>query len=275
MCILGLLFGVHPDIPFLCCHNRDEVFTRPVHHPYEAQRIVFGRDISGGGTWLGLNRDSGLFVALTNVARKKDAPHGAHSRGQLVMRLLDGTGPLSIEVIRAAVAGRPVGSPTELEGASVDLGAPYAGFNIIVAMISDKTECYFLTNRPVAKEGHPHEVITVGGAGPTQHLSVLPLTLAAVWRLPQGMHALSNSTLNDESWLKVKWLRAQLPTTMHDVPTLGELTSGSRTPMSKDEANRALLLEVLRRVVPVMLVFSATYHVALVPNYQAAMVFVS
>jgi hypothetical protein len=28
MCLLGLLLGLHPEVPFVCAHNRDEYMVR-------------------------------------------------------------------------------------------------------------------------------------------------------------------------------------------------------------------------------------------------------
>ena len=61
MCILGLqLLGSGAGVPFVCVHNRDEYFDRPVA-PLDAgdDGVIFGKDLKGGGTWMGYNWRTG------------------------------------------------------------------------------------------------------------------------------------------------------------------------------------------------------------------------
>ena len=246
MCILGLLLGLRPDLPFLCIHNRDESFMRPVEAPDGASRILFGRDVTAGGTWMGFNRDTGVFVSLTNVARRRDAPPGVVSRGQLVMDLLtdggsggssdgasgaaaaDGdaagsgsgidvgtpavgggggsagsSGGITLARLRDAAAGveDSVASWGRGGGVAVALGGNYAGFNVVTGVVGTG-EAWFVTNRP------PGALDASG----VPALLQLPPGEGRAWRLaPHGVYSLSNSTLCDASWVKVRAVADRLP----------------------------------------------------------------
>jgi uncharacterized protein with NRDE domain len=236
MCLLGLLLGADPAISFCCVHNRDEFFERAAAPPDLGETIVYGKDVKGGGTWLGYNKRTGTFVALTNAGRRERTPPGFISRGTLVLDLLHGkrltiaglqracAPPTSAdeEVERASVESTtPTEAPDLLSPAppfaTVDLGGSFAGFNLIIASIhsgptaeDSVPPAWFLTNRPpvsVLPSGlrrHPGITIIEGAT------AQLPSELAVAHRIPGGSHALSNSTLNDERWAKVKWLKQNL-----------------------------------------------------------------
>jgi uncharacterized protein with NRDE domain len=89
MCLLAFAYRVHPQLPIVLAANRDELYARPT----EALRVwpdepdlCAGRDLSQGGTWLGVSR-RGRFAALTNF-RRGAAHAGARSRGQVVLDYL-------------------------------------------------------------------------------------------------------------------------------------------------------------------------------------------
>jgi uncharacterized protein with NRDE domain len=250
MCILGLYFGVHPLVRFVALHNRDEVVTRGVVPPHDDQRILFGRDTAGGGTWMGYNRDSGVFVALTNV-RGTQGPPGVESRGKLVLQLLEGVGPMNfhniVEVCRLnGVRPHAEGVPTA-PGAEIDLHAPYAGFNVIVGRLSSSdAECFFVTNRPPARSDDIGSLSRATASESFVRLSQLAPNVAHVWPLTVGTHALSNSTIDDMTWAKVRWLKQQLE-------GLGESWSSSPVPASASPVTDSMMLErVLQSVVPIM-----------------------
>src|ERR1700728_2913844 len=100
MCLVLVVWRVHPRYPCLVAANRDEFHARPAapaawwpDHP----QILAGRDLDAGGTWLGLTR-TGRFAALTNYRDpqrlRTPAPGAAPSvptpsRGSLVASLLE------------------------------------------------------------------------------------------------------------------------------------------------------------------------------------------
>ena len=72
--------------------NRDEFYARPAlgaHYWTDAPDLLAGRDLTAGGTWLGVTR-KGRFATVTNFA--EDAPTEANlrSRGELVEAFLKG-----------------------------------------------------------------------------------------------------------------------------------------------------------------------------------------
>lgn len=92
VCTLALYLNVFDDMPLLVAANRDEHFDRPSAPPAEiggAPRIVAGRDLRVGGTWLGVN-DSGLLVGILNRRQNQPATNGdsRRSRGLLCMDML-------------------------------------------------------------------------------------------------------------------------------------------------------------------------------------------
>jgi uncharacterized protein with NRDE domain len=91
MCLILLVSQVHPEFPCVLAANRDEFHERPTRSASwwtDHAGILAGRDLTAGGTWLGVTR-GGRFAALTNFrdpgAQRTDAP----SRGALVTDVLD------------------------------------------------------------------------------------------------------------------------------------------------------------------------------------------
>lgn len=92
MCLIIFAWKVIPGMPLIMAANRDEFYARPAvdagwwkDHPH----IYAGRDLQGGGTWLGVTRD-GRFAALTNVRAPSERRTDAPTRGQLVADYLAG-----------------------------------------------------------------------------------------------------------------------------------------------------------------------------------------
>ncbi|MEZ2348963.1 NRDE family protein [Caballeronia sp. RCC_10] len=72
--------------------NRDEFFRReaePMHWWSDAPGVLAGRDLTGGGAWLGASRD-GRFAALTNFRAPAEMRPDAPTRGTLVSAFLSG-----------------------------------------------------------------------------------------------------------------------------------------------------------------------------------------
>lgn len=91
MCLLAFAWRVKESMPLFLVANRDEFYERPAAsaHPWKGFSFIFaGRDLEGGGTWLGFTR-TGRFAALTNYREAKGEP-GLRSRGLLVSQFLQG-----------------------------------------------------------------------------------------------------------------------------------------------------------------------------------------
>jgi uncharacterized protein with NRDE domain len=90
MCTLIALFGVNPEVPLVVAANRDEFYARPWAPPgvlSEEPRVVGGRDLAQGGTWLGVT-ETGFFAAITNQRTFTLPDASKRSRGQIVMNAL-------------------------------------------------------------------------------------------------------------------------------------------------------------------------------------------
>lgn len=89
MCLAALAIDAHPRFPLVLAANRDELFDRPAatlawwQAEHGGHEILGGRDLSAGGTWLGLSR-SGRLAFVTNVRNPADRNPAAPSRGSIV-----------------------------------------------------------------------------------------------------------------------------------------------------------------------------------------------
>ncbi len=90
MCLILVAWQQHPEFPLVVAANRDEYFNRPTapaafwaDHP----QVLAGRDLVGGGAWLGITRE-GRFAALTNFRDPGRHNPRAPSRGRLVADFL-------------------------------------------------------------------------------------------------------------------------------------------------------------------------------------------
>jgi uncharacterized protein with NRDE domain len=90
MCLAIVAVASHPDWPLIIAANRDEFHARPSRaaEPWsDAPQIVAGRDLQGGGTWLGVTTQ-GRVALLTNVREPGRQLPQAPSRGRLVESFL-------------------------------------------------------------------------------------------------------------------------------------------------------------------------------------------
>lgn len=92
MCLIVFAWQVVPGMPLIVAANRDEFYDRPAlpaawweEHPH----VYAGRDLRGGGTWIGITKDA-RFAALTNIRAPSDKQSDAPSRGTLVANFLTG-----------------------------------------------------------------------------------------------------------------------------------------------------------------------------------------
>ena len=92
MCLILLSFNTHADDSLIVAANRDEYYNRPASPLAfwrEAPHVLAGRDLRGGGTWLGVTR-TGRIAALTNFRDPSAIMENAPSRGLLVRNFLEG-----------------------------------------------------------------------------------------------------------------------------------------------------------------------------------------
>jgi uncharacterized protein with NRDE domain len=127
MCLAILALDVHPRYAVVIAANRDEFHARPAAaaHWWDEGWLA-GRDLAGGGTWLGVTR-TGRWALLTNVRDPARFDPRAPSRGMLVTQVLAGPGAAGA-LIPALVA------------ASVR----HNGFNLLGG---DTADAYWASNR--------------------------------------------------------------------------------------------------------------------------------
>ncbi len=89
MCLLAFAVDMHPGYPLIVAANRDEYHARPASPAgwWRQPRILAGRDLRAGGTWLGVTREGG-FATITNFRDPESHRPDAPSRGDLVVRAL-------------------------------------------------------------------------------------------------------------------------------------------------------------------------------------------
>jgi uncharacterized protein with NRDE domain len=110
MCLVALAFDQNARFPLVLAANRDEFHARPAARlawwsPDDGlPDILSGRDLQGGGTWLGLNAD-GRLALVTNVRRPDKQDPEAPSRGEIVPLWLRGDLPPDRFWPRVALSG--------------------------------------------------------------------------------------------------------------------------------------------------------------------------
>ncbi|MBX3720850.1 MAG: NRDE family protein [Turneriella sp.] len=91
MCLIVLSFRQDVDYPLVLAGNRDEFYARPttpLDWWQDHASILAGRDLTAGGTWLGVNK-RGHFAAVTNYREPGKEQKEKKSRGLLVQNFLE------------------------------------------------------------------------------------------------------------------------------------------------------------------------------------------
>lgn len=107
MCLVGVALNVSERFPLVIAANRDEFYARPTAALDWWDGILGGRDLKGGGTWLGATR-SGRLALVTNVRVPEHVAPDAPSRGEIVRYWLNGTNDfdaLEAHVTKSGFAG--------------------------------------------------------------------------------------------------------------------------------------------------------------------------
>ena len=151
MCLIAFALGQNPHFPLVVAANRDEFFRRPTAAmdwwtTESGTRVLAGRDLLSGGTWLAVNAD-GEVSAVTNV-REGSPETGRISRGELPLRAL-------------------TDSRDRLEGYLLDEADQFSGFNLVHLTTGDG---WYFSNR----DAHPGRRIHRGVYGLSNHLLQTP-----------------------------------------------------------------------------------------------------
>ena len=130
MCLIAFAWCAHPRYRLVLAGNRDEFHERPTEPlaPWlsEPSRLLAGRDLECGGTWLGVAEPDRACV-VTNV-RDPHASQDRRSRGLLVLDYLRGAAPAREHAAQLVTAA-----------------ADYRPFNLL--LFDRDTACY-VTNHP-------------------------------------------------------------------------------------------------------------------------------
>lgn len=100
--MIVVLHRVHPTIPVIVAANRDEFYARPAAppelrgHTGRGARVIAGRDLRSGGTWLGAT-GAGVFVGITNQRTWAPRETRERSRGAIVGEALAAGTPATID----------------------------------------------------------------------------------------------------------------------------------------------------------------------------------
>lgn len=93
MCLILVAWRAREDLPLVVAANRDEWRERPTEAAHwwpDDPRLLAGRDLRAGGTWMGVTRE-GRFAAVTNFRDPSERRSTARSRGTLVTDFLLGS----------------------------------------------------------------------------------------------------------------------------------------------------------------------------------------
>lgn len=130
MCLITFQWQPNADHKLILSANRDEFLHRPALalQPWQdVDGVYAGKDLSQGGTWLGIHR-SGRFAALTNHRDMRNkGPENPISRGNLVLDFL--TSQISAMDYLSALE---------------DQSHLFAGYNLLVA---DHNQLAYFSNR--------------------------------------------------------------------------------------------------------------------------------
>jgi uncharacterized protein with NRDE domain len=131
MCLIAIALDESRRFPLVIAANRDEFFSRPAARlawwsaGTDGPPILGGRDLDGGGTWLGLTAQGRLGM-ITNVRDPGRNDPEAPSRGRIVPEWLAARENVDRFWMRTALSG-------------------YNGFNLIAADFA-AGECFWASN---------------------------------------------------------------------------------------------------------------------------------
>lgn len=131
MCLVALAIDQSRRYPLVIAANRDETYARATQRlgwwspDGSAPEILGGRDLQGGGTWLGLTL-AGRLALVTNVRDPARHDPQAPSRGRIVADWLRADQPVDRYWMHTALAG-------------------YNGFNLLAADFR-QGDCYWANN---------------------------------------------------------------------------------------------------------------------------------
>lgn len=140
MCLILFSYHAHPEYPVIIAANRDEFYDRrtaPAAYWEEDPDLLAGKDLQGGGTWLGISK-KGRIAMITNYREPGSFKPDAPTRGKLVSEFLSGK-KIAMNYLEQLKPGAP----------------SYNGFNLI---LGDDSGFYYFSNRSEEIKQFPHGV---------------------------------------------------------------------------------------------------------------------
>ena len=92
MCLIIFSFRQNSKYPLIIAANRDEFFkreTKTLDLWEKNPDIIAGKDLQSGGTWMGINKKTKQFAAITNYRDPSNFKENAKSRGIIVSSFLE------------------------------------------------------------------------------------------------------------------------------------------------------------------------------------------
>jgi uncharacterized protein with NRDE domain len=151
MCLLFFSYQKTPGYKLVLAANRDEFLCRPtapLDFIDQEKTILAGRDLQGGGTWLGITAQLKI-AAITNYREPAKNNAEAPSRGEILLKYLTGQKDACHYVHSLA-----------------ENGDRYNGFNLI---IGDTENLYYYSNKSVGPR-----LLMPGFYGLSNHLLDVP-----------------------------------------------------------------------------------------------------
>lgn len=130
MCTLAIYVRQFAAFPVVVAANRDELLARPATAPLlleTAPRVVGGRDLLAGGTWLGIS-EHGVVAGLLNRRAAAPPVEGKRSRGLLLLETF--AAPTADAAAQALAADDP------------------GAYNAFTLLVADAHHAYAVQNRP-------------------------------------------------------------------------------------------------------------------------------
>lgn len=186
MCLVGIGLAASDRFPLVIAANRDEFYARPTAPLDWWEGILGGRDLKGGGTWLGARGGNGTsprLALVTNVRKHEHISPDAPSRGEIVHYWLEGTPSFDALERHVTASG-------------------FAGVNVLA--LADGAIEHF------SNDGRPRT------------------------RLEEGIHALSNATL-DTPWPKAEKLKRRLGEALAQASNVDELAAALLNALADEE----------------------------------------
>ena len=199
MCLIVFAFQQHPKYPLILLANRDEFYNRPtesVHYWEDAPDIYAGKDLVGGGTWLGITH-AGRFAAVTNY-REAGAERGTFSRGNLVSDFLKNTASIT----------------DYLESVKSD-STKFSGFNLLAGAFSEEnSELGYFSNRD-----REIKILDAGIYGLSNHLLDTPWQKVRKAKADLSEILTNNQEIKTEQFFTL--LQDKTPAPEQDLPDTG------------------------------------------------------